>query len=234
MKSSHAVILSVGLILAAMIFGMFFYAARSSDQTIDVVGAATRQFESDILKWRLTINRRTGMSGLADGYSRMRDDVRALYAVITELGIDSSEINVQPVNSYPDYDRDGRPSGYNLTQVATVISSDIEPLEKLALDPGELLERGVVLQNSNLEYFYSKLSEIKLQLLAEATRDARERARQIAESSDVSLGEVTALRAGVFQIREPFSTDVSSYGVYNTQSQTKDITVTVRASFTVD
>jgi hypothetical protein len=77
------------------------------------------------------------------------------------------------------------------------------------------------------------LSDIKLELLAEATKDAQKRALEIAKNSNVRLGNVTSLRVGVFQITEPFSTEVSDYGMYNTRTKQKDITVTVRASFKI-
>jgi hypothetical protein len=118
-----------------------------------------------------------------------------------------------------------------LQQSLFVITAKIEAIEDLALNPSVLTERGAVLQNSSLEYFYSKLADIKTELLAEAAKDAQRRAGEIAKNSGVSLGKVASLRAGVFQITEPFSTEVSDYGMYNTQTKQKDITVTVRATF---
>jgi len=42
------------------------------------------------------------------------------------------------------------------------------------------------------------------------------------------------IKAGVFQIIEPYSTEVESYGMYNTSSRKKDITVTVHAQFLIE
>jgi hypothetical protein len=70
-------------------------------------------------------------------------------------------------------------------------------------------------------------------LLSEATKDALKRAEEIAKNSGAELGPVSSLRAGVFQINEPFSNEVSDYGMYNTQAKIKDITVTVRAAFKI-
>jgi hypothetical protein len=85
-----------------------------------------------------------------------------------------------------------------------------------------------------LQYFSTRLADIKQDLLAKATRDARARAEKILSGTERSLGKVTSLRAGVFQITEPYSTEVSGYGMYSTQTREKEITVTVHASFTID
>lgn len=94
-----------------------------------------------------------------------------------------------------------------------------------------MLAQGTVLQGSQLEYTYSGLAELKRSLLAEATRDAEARAREIAGED---LGELLNATAGVFQIREPNSNEVQGYGMYSTATRQKEITVTVRASYQID
>ncbi|MBD3170453.1 MAG: DUF541 domain-containing protein [candidate division Zixibacteria bacterium] len=231
MKNSQAFILSIGIVLAALIFGVFFFNARATDETVQVVGAATMRFNSDVVKWRVTLNRSTGLNNVSDGYRRVRDDLNTLREFLTAKGLKEDEITVQPINSYQQYGREGQPTGYNIQQSVLVITSKADDIEEIALNPTDLLNKGIVLQNSNLEYFYSKLSDIKLELLSEATADARNRANKIAENSGKSVGDVVSLRAGVFQIKEPYSTEISDYGVHNTRSKEKEIMVTVRAQF---
>ncbi|HQB98599.1 MAG TPA: SIMPL domain-containing protein, partial [Candidatus Cloacimonadota bacterium] len=61
-------------------------------------------------------------------------------------------------------------------------------------------------QNSRLEYLYTKLPDLKKELLAAATEDALARAKEISGSANSKLGKMREARAGVFQITEPFST----------------------------
>jgi hypothetical protein len=233
MKTGHVILLSASLIAAALVFGIFFYNARSSDDTINVVGMATKRFDSDIVKWRITIGRNTGLNDISNGYLLVQNDLQFLKKLFTEKGLQPKELTIQPINTLSNYSREGQISGYNLQQGVFVITSNIAAVEDMALNPAALIDKGIILQNSNLEYFYSKLSDIKMELLAEATKDAQKRAFEIAQNSNVHLGNVTSLRVGVFQITEPFSTEVSDYGMYNTQTKQKDITVTVRASFKI-
>lgn len=234
MKDLHAVVLALGLILGFTIFGAFFYGTRAGRDTISVVGSATERYESDIVKWQVTVNRTAPTQALTKGFERIADDVATLRGVLMEHGFARGEISVQPVNSYQTQDRDGRPTGYELNQTVIVITDKLDQAEELALDPSIMSKHDIYVRNSRLEYLLSELSDIKLGLLAAATEDARARAEEIAGHAGVTIGNASNLRAGVFQIREPYSTEVSGYGIYNTQSRIKDVTVTVHATFQVD
>jgi hypothetical protein len=234
MKTAHAVIMGIALIVAFLLFGVFFYAARVNDNTINVVGAATKRFDSDIVKWRITLSRTSDEKALAAGYKMLRGDIETLRSLLRAKNIDDKDITIQPINSDRVYGPQGQTSTFNIQQGLFVITDNITAVEGLALNPAVLLESGVILQNSNLEYLNSRLADIKLELLSEATKDARRRAEEIAKNSGAALGSVSSLRAGVFQINEPFSNEVSDYGMYNTQAKVKDITVTVRATFKIE
>ncbi len=231
MRASIAVVLGISFVAGTIVLGSFFYRSRTAGNTIRVIGAATGRHESDVVKWRASVGHTVGLSEAQSGHQRTRADFAALMAELSAAGIKESEITVQPVNRHETYDSNGRVSGYGFTQSIYVISSDLAKVEKLALNPDALLARGVALQSSYLEYYLSQLPAIKKQLLAEATRDALERAREIARNSGARLGPLASARAGIFQITEPFSTEVSDYGIYSTTTRQKDVTVTVTCEF---
>ncbi len=234
MRNSQAAIIALGLILSAAVFGAFFYGARAGRDTISVVGSATERYESDIVKWQITISRTAEMNALTGGFERIGEDMATLRGILLEHGLTGEELAVQPVASHQTFDRDHQPTGYEISQTLLVISDKLDQVESLALDPSSMSKHDLYLRNSRLEYLLSALSDIKLGLLAAATDDARSRAEEIAGRAGVGLGNARSLRAGVFQIREPYSTEVSGYGIYNTQSRSKDVTVTVHATFQVD
>lgn len=231
MRTTAAALLGISLVLAAVLFGSFFYRARLESGTIKVTGAASRRYKADIAKWRISIGRSVGLTGLDAGYSALRADRDALLKFLAARAVPETCISVQPVNRGYNYDRDGNVTGYTLSQSFDVVTSDPAAVEKLALNPDMLYEQGVALQNSSLEYYLSSLPDIKKELIAEATRDARARAEEIARNSGARLGRVESARAGVFQITEPYSTEVTDYGIYSTATREKDVTITVTASF---
>lgn len=226
-------ILAAGLVLAATIFGAFVYSTRAQQDTIKVVGSATAPFEADVAKWRITLSRRVPNGEQRAGYAALRADVERLAALLRQAGVPDTAIAIQPPNAQPVWGPQGM-DGYNLQQPFYAISGDPSRLEALALDPSQFISTGNNLEMSQLEYFYSRIAELKHDLLARATADARARAQEIAGSSKGTVGRMTAARAGVFQITEPYSTEVSGFGVHNTATRRKEITVTVHADFRMD
>jgi hypothetical protein len=231
MRTRSVLVLGGSLVLAALLLGIFFYTARVGDDTIAIVGAATQHLESDVIKWRIWLRRNVGPSDLTDGYRRIKSDVGLVEDMLRESGVAEGDVTVQPVTTQERYNREGVLSSYDLNQGLFVISKDIGVVEELALNPLEITDQGVIIGTSSIEYLYSGLDELKLAMLAAATENARRRAEEITRNSGAAVGKVTSLRAGVFQIREPFSTEVRSYGMYSTQTRQKEITVTVHATF---
>lgn len=224
-------IAGISFVIGLSLLGAFLVQSRQSETSLRVVGYSSKLFESDLVKWNLTVQRTTSPQALKEGYSRMSEDITAFKKYLTENGIPEKDINIQPITSFPMNDNYGTLTSYNLNQSAFILSSDIKKIEELALNPEFFANRGMLLQNSNLAYLYSKLPELKKQLLSEATTDAVSRAKEISGSANTRLGKMKEARAGVFQITEPYSTDVADYGYYNTSTRSKSISVTLTAVF---
>jgi hypothetical protein len=223
-----ASILALGLVLAGVAGGAFFYAAQAPRGEVRVVGAATIPFESDRVKWTLTLMRRVPTTDPLSGYGLLKTDLDRLRTALLGIGLAERDLVIQPVNMEPWFAERGEIGSYMARQTVSVISDRVETIEGLARDPGGVLGQGAVLQGSQLEYFYSGLTELKRSLLAAATEDAEARAREIAGEG---LGALMDAQAGVFQIREPYSNEVQGYGMYSTSTRAKEITVTVRATY---
>jgi hypothetical protein len=226
-----ALLLSLGLVLAAAVFGGFLVYSRAPRDSVTVTGAATVPFESDIVKWSMSLARRVPLDGLSTGYPLLEADLEALLDRLVAAGVGRSDIQVLPVQTQQEYGSGGVVDAWTLRQALFLVSGEVDRVEALAQRPGSLLRDGSVMENSNLEFFYSETDRLKRELLARATDDARDRAEEIAGSSGGTLGRMITARAGVFQITEPLSTEVASYGIYNTATRNKQITVTVNGVF---
>ena len=80
----------------------------------------------------------------------------------------------------------------------------------------------------------AKIADMKVDLLGDATADARRRAETIAAQAGCRVGEVRTARMGVLQVTEPDSTDTSSQGVYDTSTIDKDVTAVVSLTIVVE
>ena len=221
-------VLALALVVSAGVLGLSFIQGRRAAGTVRVVGAATVPFTSDVVKWRVTLMRGVALGGEASGYARLAEDRERFLGLLAAAGVANEDISVQPATTNPVWDRDGQQSGVQIRQSFMVLSHDVAAVESLALDPGDLLRDGLGLEGSNLEYFYEEMAELKHSLLRHAREDAQARAEEIAGDA---LGSLVEARAGVFQIREPYSTEVEGYGVYSTSTRAKEMTVTVHAVY---
>jgi uncharacterized protein len=231
MGNSLARVIGFSFVVGMLIIGAFLVKSRQEQKSLKIVGYANKQFVSDLVKWNLTVQKTSDIDGLKTAYKSLAADIGAFKQYLITSGIPEKEISIQPITSNPMYDNMGRISTYNLNQNVFIISSQLEKIEKLSLNPDFFADRGLLLQMSSLSYLYTKLPELKKKLLAEATADALERAKEVASSGKVRLGKLREARAGVFQITEPYSTDVSDYGIYNTNTRNKSISVTLSAVF---
>lgn len=233
MRERDVIIFSAAIVLAAFIFGMFFYKARAQVHTISVVGSATRGFDSDTVKWQISMVRNVPTQSLSQGYSQIRSDINSVVDKLQARGIPRKSISIQPLNTNPIYEPSGI-TGYRIQQSLFVISDSLSLIEDLALNPETFVSQGIIIEFSTLQYFYSKVDQLKISLLGEAAKDARRSAQEIAVGSGIKVGRILDASAGVFQITEPYSTDVAPGGIYNTSSRNKDIRVTTHVTFALE
>jgi hypothetical protein len=102
---------------------------------------------------------------------------------------------------------------------------------KLAGDSGELLQQDVVFVSDGFEFIYTKSGDAKVEMMAEATKDARARAEQIALQGGRKIKELRSARMGVVQINPLYATATSWEGNNDTSSLEKTITATISATF---
>ena len=123
-------------------------------------------------------------------------------------------------------------TGYTLTQHVRIESQDVHNIEKTSREITQLINQGVEFYSESPEYYYSKLSELKIQMVAEATKDARTRAEQVAKNAKGKLGNLRYSNLGVFQIVAPNSSEEITWdGTFNRLSKRKTAMVTVKLQF---
>jgi uncharacterized protein len=233
-----AVVLAVGLVVATTIGGWFFVKGKRGDQTITVTGSARKRITSDLVIWRSAISYQAPT--LSEAYRLLAEAVPRVKAYMVSKGIAENQITVSSISSQTLHGRnsDGMETseitGYTLRQELSVRSTEVEKIGQIAREATELINQGILLESMAPEYLYTKLGDLKIEMLAEAAKDAKRRAEQIAQSTDSSIGTVRTARMGVLQITAADSTDVSDSGMNDTSSLEKDITAVVNIGFAVD
>jgi uncharacterized protein len=120
---------------------------------------------------------------------------------------------------------------YRLNQRVEISSGDVDKISQISREATELMNDGVEFQSFPPQYFYTKIADLKVSMLAGATKDAKNRAEQIAQNTGSNIGALKSAKMGVFQITPLYSTEVADYGINDTSSLEKEITAVVTCTF---
>lgn len=233
-----SVVAAIGLVVSAFVMANAYKYKYRVNNTINVTGNAKKDFESDIVKWTASYSRKSmDLSEASEQLKRDRDLVKAF---LVQKGIKENEILFEAVNIMKDFsyhtDERGNSyntfSGYSLTQVLSVESKDLDKVDNASREISTLISQGVELSSNSPSYYYSKLEDLKLSLIAEASQNAKARAENIAKESGSSLGSLLKADLGIFQITGQNDNEDFSYGgVFNTSSRLKTANITVKTSY---
>ena len=230
--------LAFGLIVSSLILGWAYTGAKKGEDAITVTGSAKKRIKSDLVVWNAGAS--TQAAQLAEAYKQIAEHTPQIKKYLLEKGIPEDQITVSAISTTPlkksvTYgEQSSEIVGYELKQQLTVTSTDVDKIAQIARESTELINRGILMQSQPPQFYYTKLGDLKIEMLGEAAKDAKMRADRIAESTASNIGSIRSARMGVMQITAPESTEVSDYGVNDTSSIEKDVTAVVNVSFAVN
>jgi hypothetical protein len=204
-----ALVLALGVLAAGFLVGRGFERGRSADRYVTVKGLAETFVSADLAVWPL----RTTATG--NDLGQVQEQIDAGLATITgflsECGIEPEAIQPQRVEVTDLLAQPYRPEGagesrFILAQTVIMRTGQLERVAELNQQTGELIKRGLVLVDSGgPTYLFTRLNDIKPELLAEATRNARAAAEQFAADSGSEIAEIRRASQGLFEIlaRDP-------------------------------
>ncbi len=229
------VILGVCFIIGALIFSMFFYKSRAQEDTMWVTGSVKQPVTSDIVKFSGSFMRNVPVDDLKLGYSQMKSDEESVKKFFSEAGFDSNSINISPVYMEAPFMYDPNAAKeYILRQQVEIQSKEVQKLTDVSKNIQKLVNEGVIFSMNSLQYYISNLPELRINLLADAVKDAKARAQKIAEGTNKKIGTIKTANMGVVQVLPVNSTEVSDYGTYDTSTIEKEVMITVTVLFTLE
>lgn len=234
-QSKAAAVLGASLIVGVIIGGIFFASTRDSKNTLTTTGSAKISVVSDSGKFSGAVLDYSTADGLTSGYQRLASSTEKIKKYLLANGAKAEEITISPVTLNQQYtNNDYGPKQYELRQNVAVNSTSVEEITKLSNGIDSIVGQGVLFQSDGAQYFYSKLADLRVSLLGDALTDAKARAQEIAKASKGSVGRLKSATSGVVQVLAPNSIDTSDYGAYDTSTIEKNVSVTVRATFTIN
>ncbi len=212
MKSAEGPFLVLSLLLLALGIGFAGMQVneglrdfKSYDQYVTVKGLATRDVKSNLAVWSLayteTGNNLPELQAVMENKGRQVENFLKRYDV-SDGEITKAQFNVQDLLAQSYRQNNANQSRYILTQTYMVRTENVDALSKAAQDIGDLIKQGVVLSQGGQgpTYLFTKLNDVKPDMIAEATKNAREAADQFAADSGAEVGGIRRAYQGVFQI----------------------------------
>jgi len=226
--------LAVGLVCSAMLATAAWLKVKNS-QFISVKGSARKNVRSDLVIWHGMFS--VEAATLLDAQRQLKVDAAKVESFIHQRGFTSAvfaPIGIEEVRA-TQKNADGftrqKTAGYRLMQNVRVESADVEGVARLNADSTSLVEAGVLFTTPAPEFIYTRAGEAKVEMLAEATKDARARAEQIAAQGGRAIARLHNAEMGVFQITPLHGVETSWQGENDTTAREKTITAVITASF---
>lgn len=202
MKWVPALILGISIVL----LGLFLKAGIDNiayrDREVTVKGLSERDVKANLVTWPITYS--IAGNELTDIYETVSRNNDTIVNFLVSNGISRDEISINPPDTYDAaanrYSSDSFKYKYQLNSTVTVTTSKVDKVRELLNRQSELLKAGIAFSNSFINYQYTDLNKIKPEMIAEATKNAREAADRFAADSDSRVGKIKTATQGSFSI----------------------------------
>jgi len=247
-----AVALAIGMVWSTAIAARTWHDVRFRPEkhNIRITGSAKKRIVADLIEWQAVIEARA--EDRATSYRTLREGRDKAVAFLIAQGIKPDEIQPQsatsselietviedkvlPGTTVPVRTETKVSKGFRTREAIIVRSTDVARIGKASREITSLIEQGVTLHSEPPDYFYTKLGDLKVEMLAAAAKDARTRAENILRSAgNAAVGKLIVADMGVININPANVTKTSSEGNNDTSSLEKDIITIVHAEFEVN
>ncbi len=208
-----AVVVALGLATLGLTMRNGITTFANRDRTVEVRGLCEREVPANKVTWPI-VYKLVG-NDLPTLYDQVNATNKKITDFLTSNGVDQKEIsfNAPDLNDLQAnrYNNDPIPFRYTVQNVITVVSGNVDRITGLIKRQGELLKEGIALTvndySNQVIYEYTGLNDIKPEMIAQATENAREAAKKFADDSKSKIGKIRSARQGQFSIddRDPYT-----------------------------
>jgi len=239
---TNSIIFGIAIVASSIFLGKAYSDRNKVDGEIKVTGLGKADFSSDLIVWEGRFGSQN--IDLKQAYLTLESNKSTIDKYLTKKGINTNQLvysavktnqkNKRIYSSSGDYIGE-KFSGYELTQSVQIESKEVDKIEKVAREITELLNQGVEFYSESPRYYYTKLADLKIEMISKATKDARIRAEKISEFSGGELGELESANMGIFQITGQNSKENYSWGgTFNTSSKEKTASITMKLVYKIN
>ena len=217
---------------------------KPPERTIKVTGSAKKRIVSDLIEWSATVT--ADSKDKLEAYRKLHGDVDKAVAYLKAQGVPAEQIFPDSATVQEVYEtvHEGKGEdqisrevlvGYQGKQAINVRSTDVQRIERLSREVTNLLEQDVQVASGAPAYYYTKLGDLKIEMLSAASKDARTRAENmLGAAGGARVGKLKDADMGVINVNSANSTETSWEGNNDTSSLEKDIIAIVHVTYNLD
>lgn len=204
----NSIIISCAVILASIFLAFGMSKIMKESRTVTVRGLCEQEVDADMAVWKVSF------SVLADTLQPLQKNLQENTAILItylnehnltddDFSILAPEITDTSLNLY--IDRSNTLSRYVAKQSILIRSKKVKDVSKAYAETQSLLTNGLALNSdydNKITYEFNGLNEIKPQMIAAATENARMAAEQFAHDSKSRVGKIQNASQGLFSIED--------------------------------
>lgn len=232
-----SLILAASLVISSYIVTAGIKEIKGPGNSLSVKGSAKKQITSDLVVWNGSFSSQSPI--LSDAFKDLKVSEGKVRSYLASKGIDDKDMIFSSITTstnfviLPNGMYSNQVDSYRLFQNVEIRSGDIEKITSISRSATDLINEGVQFQSNAPQYFYTKLADLKIDMIGLATEDAKARAEKMLSATGNGVGKLNSANVGVFQITPLYSGEISDYGINDTSSIEKEITSVVTCEFEV-
>lgn len=207
MKKIHIFLLASACLF--IFFAIVKIVTKQIKQTggyVTVKGSAEKNVLADTAYWTISfVNSGNNLQTLRE---KNKKDLEFVVSFLQKSSFKDKNISINQLElldlDSKEYKDPNQKNRYILTQSINLITNDIENVSKAAQNLDSLIENNVYIKNNYGEmkpvYKYTKINDIKNELLKEATINARNTAKEFANNSKTKIGSIKYANQGAITI----------------------------------
>ena len=229
MQGKSSFILGISLVLGMFVLGYVLGGSiiefKEFERTVSVKGLAEKEVQADVVLWPIQYLHTDNDLSLL--YAKLEKDTQQIKLFLQKAGFKASEMSISTPNvtdkmaqGYGDSER--IKYRYSAVQTLTLYTTNVDGAIEAMTAIATLGKSGITFRTDNYEnqteYIYTKLNEVKPDMIEEATRNARASAEKFAQDSQSRLGKIKSANQGQFTIssRDKFTPHIKKVRVVST------------------
>ena len=198
--------LGICLVIASIVISLGFSSINPQEASVRVRGLAQREVNADLAVWQLSFG--LGDNNLENLQKSIKEKSEIVSLYLKDKGLNEHDFSVLSPsitnNLLDPYINQEKMQYIYIAKLNFLIRTDkISAVKKANEGLLELVDKGIAIKQdyeNKINYEFTKLNDIKPEMIALATKNARKAAEQFAKDSNSNLGKIKHATQGLFSI----------------------------------